>query len=135
MSGESGQDTPADLRYTEAHEWVRELGEGRVRVGITDHAQQQLGDIVFVQLPEVGASVAAGDALGEVESTKSVADIYSPVAGAVVAVNGALEENPELINSSAYGEGWIAELELAEDAPEAAELLDATAYRKLIEAG
>lgn len=134
MSGESGQDMPSDLRYTEDHEWVRELGEGRVRVGITDHAQQQLGDIVFVQLPELGASLAVGDTLGEVESTKSVADIYSPVAGAVVAVNEALAEEPELINSSAYGEGWIAELELTEGASGPGELLDAVAYRKLIEA-
>ncbi|GAA2877066.1 glycine cleavage system protein GcvH [Pseudonocardia halophobica] len=126
--------TPDDLRYTEAHEWVRVLDGNRVRVGVTDHAQEQLGDVVFVQLPAVGDSFAQGDALGEVESTKSVSDIYAPLAGEVVAVNQALEDSPELINSAAYGDGWIVELELGEGAADAvAELLDAAAYRQLVE--
>ncbi|MDT7648744.1 MAG: glycine cleavage system protein, partial [Pseudonocardiales bacterium] len=93
---------PEDLRYTDAHEWVRDLGDGVVRIGITDHAQSQLGDVVFVQLPSVGETVAAGAAVGEVESTKSVSDIYAPVSGTVVAVNESLEASPELINSGPY---------------------------------
>ncbi|SDE51225.1 glycine cleavage system protein GcvH [Pseudonocardia oroxyli] len=126
------EQTPEDLRYTEAHEWVRTLESGRVRVGITDHAQSQLGDVVFVELPDVGAEFAAGDALGEVESTKSVSDIYAPVGGTVVEVNTALEGTPELINSSAYGEGWLLELEPTEDGAAAvAALLDAAGYREL----
>ncbi|MCE3551968.1 glycine cleavage system protein GcvH [Pseudonocardia sp. RS11V-5] len=126
--------TPDDLRYTEAHEWVRVLDGNRVRVGVTDHAQEQLGDVVFVQLPAVGDRFAQGDALGEVESTKSVSDIFAPLAGEVTAVNQALEDSPELINSSAYDEGWIVELELGEDAAGAvAGLLDAAAYRQLVD--
>ena len=129
----SAEQTPTDLRYTEAHEWVRSLDSGRVRVGITDHAQSQLGDVVFVQLPAVGDSFAAGDALGEVESTKSVSDIYAPVAGTVVEVNGALEGTPELVNSSAYEEGWLVEIEPAEGGADAvAALLDAAGYRELV---
>jgi glycine cleavage system H protein len=125
--------TPEDLRYTEAHEWVRLLDSGRVRVGITDHAQSQLGDVVFVQLPAVGDAFAAGEALGEVESTKSVSDVYAPIAGTVVAVNAALEAGPELINSSAYDEGWLVEIELAEGGADAlSALLDAAAYRELV---
>jgi glycine cleavage system H protein len=120
---------PQDLRYTEAHEWVRELGDGVVRIGITDHAQSQLGDVVFVQLPEAGADVAAGAAIGEVESTKSVSDIYAPVAGTVVAVNEALADNPELVNSGPYEAGWMIEVRLA-GAP--ADLMDAAAYGALI---
>ncbi len=120
---------PDDLRYTEAHEWVRELGDGVVRIGITDHAQSQLGDVVFVQLPDAGASVAAGEAIGEVESTKSVSDIYAPVAGTVVAVNEALADNPELVNSGPYEAGWMIDVRLA-GAP--ADLLDAAAYGALI---
>ena len=127
---------PDDLRYTEAHEWVRPLGGGRVRVGITDHAQQQLGDVVYVQLPAVGAAVAAGEALGEVESTKSVSDIYAPVAGEVVAVNEGLEGTPELVNGGPYGDGWIVELQLADGGEAAVEgLLDAEAYRQLVAGG
>lgn len=121
---------PSDLTYTEAHEWVRETGDGVVRIGITDHAQSQLGDVVFVQLPAVGDAVGAGDAMGEVESTKSVSDIYAPVAGEVVAVNGALDANPELVNSAPYADGWIAEVRLA-DAGALGGLLDAEAYRLL----
>ncbi|GAA1328453.1 glycine cleavage system protein GcvH [Pseudonocardia xinjiangensis] len=123
---------PEDLRYTEAHEWVRDLGDGVVRIGITDHAQSQLGDVVFVQLPSVGDSVAAGGVVGEVESTKSVSDIYAPVSGTVVAVNESLENSPELINSGPYQAGWMIDVRLADDASEAPEgLLDAAAYSEL----
>ena len=124
---------PEDLRYTDAHEWVRDLGDGVVRIGITDHAQSQLGDVVFVQLPAVGDEVAAGSAVGEVESTKSVSDIYAPVSGTVAAVNDALEANPELINSGPYEAGWMLEVRLPEGAPGIPDdLLDAAAYRDLV---
>jgi glycine cleavage system H protein len=123
---------PDDLRYTEAHEWVRELGDGVVRIGITDYAQQQLGDVVFVQLPAVGDTVTAGSAVGEVESTKSVSDVYAPLSGEVVAVNDALEEHPELVNSGPYEAGWMLEVRLADDAATgSAGLLDPTGYREL----
>jgi glycine cleavage system H protein len=123
---------PEDLRYTEAHEWVRDLGDGVVRIGITDHAQSQLGDVVFVQLPAVGDEVTAGASVGEVESTKSVSDIYSPVSGTVAAVNDALEANPELINSGPYEAGWMFEVRLAGDAPGIPDdLLDPAAYQEL----
>ncbi|MHA6782846.1 glycine cleavage system protein GcvH [Pseudonocardia saturnea] len=120
---------PDDLRYTEAHEWVRDLGDGVVRVGITDHAQNQLGDVVFVQLPDVGATVAAGAAIGEVESTKSVSDIYSPLAGEVVAVNEALTDSPELVNSGPYEAGWMLDLRVSDGGLDG--LLDAGAYAEL----
>jgi glycine cleavage system H protein len=120
---------PDDLRYSPEHEWVRVDG-GRVRVGITDYAQDALGDIVFVDLPAVGSTVTVGGPLGEVESTKSVSEIYSPLAGTVVAVNEALSDTPEKINEDPYGEGWICELELAEGADPAG-LLDAAAYGDL----
>ena len=121
---------PEDLRYTDAHEWVRDLGDGVVRIGITDHAQSQLGDVVFVQLPAVGDTVTAGAAVGEVESTKSVSDIYAPVSGTVTAVNEALESTPELVNSGPYEAGWMIELRLADGGiPD--DLLDAAAYREL----
>jgi glycine cleavage system H protein len=123
---------PEDLRYTDAHEWVRDLGDGVVRIGITDHAQSQLGDVVFVQLPAVGDTVSAGAAVGEVESTKSVSDIYAPVSGTVTAVNEGLEANPELINSGPYESGWMIEIRLADEAEGVpADLLDAAAYREL----
>jgi len=120
---------PDDLRYTTAHEWVRELGDGVVRVGITDHAQSQLGDVVFVQLPAVGDAVTAGTSIGEVESTKSVADLYAPLSGTVVAVNDALDDSPELINSGPYEDGWMFDLEAPDGVP--ADLLDAAGYREL----
>jgi glycine cleavage system H protein len=120
---------PEDLRYTDAHEWVRELGEGVVRIGITDHAQSQLGDVVFVQLPATGDTVTAGSSIGEVESTKSVSDIYAPLSGTVVAVNEALTDNPELINSGPYGDGWMFDVEAPDGIP--TDLLDAAAYREL----
>jgi glycine cleavage system H protein len=122
---------PEDLRYTEAHEWVRDLGDGVVRIGITDHAQSQLGDVVFVQLPTVGDTVTTGAAVGEVESTKSVSDIYAPVSGTVVAVNDSLENSPELINSGPYQAGWMVDIRLADDAGVPSDLLDAAAYREL----
>jgi glycine cleavage system H protein len=123
---------PEDLRYTDAHEWVRDLGDGVVRIGITDHAQSQLGDVVFVQLPAVGDDVAPGSAVGEVESTKSVSDIYAPVAGTVTAVNEHLQDRPELVNSGPYDDGWMVEVRLADGAATVpADLLDAAAYREL----
>lgn len=120
---------PDDLRYTEAHEWVREMGDGVVRIGITDHAQSRLGDVVFVQLPSVGDGITAGSAVGEVESTKSVSDIYAPLSGTVVAVNDALDDSPELINSAPYEAGWMLDVEAPDGLP--ADLLDAAAYREL----
>jgi glycine cleavage system H protein len=125
---------PDDLRYTEAHEWVRDLGEGVVRVGITDHAQSQLGDVVFVQLPAVGDAVTAGGAVGEVESTKSVSDLYAPVTGTVLRVNDALADSPELVNSGPYDDGWMLEVQLADSAAAPIDgLLDPAAYRQLVE--
>jgi glycine cleavage system H protein len=122
---------PEDLRYSTDHEWARSDG-GRVRVGITDYAQDALGDVVFVELPALGTAVAAGDKLGEVESTKSVSEIYAPLAGTVVAVNEALGGAPESMNTDPYGEGWLCEIEPAD--PGAVEsLLDPGAYRQLTE--
>ena len=120
---------PDDLRYSSDHEWVRPEGD-KIRIGITDYAQDALGDVVFVQTPEAGSAVGAGDSFGEVESTKSVSEIYAPVAGTVVEVNGDLEASPELVNSDPYGAGWIALL--TPDDPAAVDaLLDAAAYRQL----
>jgi glycine cleavage system H protein len=128
----SSADFPEDLKYTEEHEWVRSTGESAVRVGITDFAQGALGDIVFVTQPSEGAEITAGEACGELESTKSVSDLYAPVSGTVTAVNPALDANPELINSDPYGEGWI--FEVAVDGPSALDgLLDAAAYRSVTE--
>jgi len=120
---------PEDLRYSSEHEWVRQEGT-TVRIGITDYAQDALGDIVFVDLPTVGSEVEAGGQLGEVESTKSVSEIYSPLAGTVTAVNESLTAGPESINQDPYGEGWICELELAAGA-DPGSLLDAVAYGDL----
>ncbi|HEX2298226.1 MAG TPA: glycine cleavage system protein GcvH [Pseudonocardiaceae bacterium] len=125
---------PEDLRYTQDHEWVSPTDSGTVRVGITDYAQSQLGDVVHVQLPDVGEPVTAGSPIGEVESTKSVSDVYAPVAGEVVACNEVLDEQPELINSDPYGEGWMMEIKLADESALDA-LLDAEDYRSLIEQG
>ncbi len=122
-------DIPADLRYTADHEWATLIEGNRVRVGITDYAQSSLGDIVFVSVHEVGAAVSSGDTFGEVESTKSVSDLYAPVVGTVVAKNDALEATPELVNTDPYGAGWIAEIEV-EDPGQLDGLLDAAAYRQ-----
>lgn len=127
----SDLDHPDDLRYTDDHEWVRSTGEGRARVGITAYAQDALGDVVYVSLPEVGAEVAEKDSCGEVESTKSVSDLYAPLAGRVVAVNEALDANPELVNSDPYGEGWMYEIELS-DPSSLDGLKDAATYRSLL---
>jgi glycine cleavage system H protein len=124
---------PDDLRYTEAHEWVRDQGDGVVRIGITDHAQSQLGDIVFVSLPAVGEALTSGAAVGEVESTKSVSDLYAPVAGTVTAVNAELDAKPELINSGPYAEGWMIDVRVDGDAADVLSgLLDAAAYADLV---
>jgi glycine cleavage system H protein len=122
---------PDDLRYSSDHEWARLEGD-RVRMGITDYAQDALGDVVFVELPAEGTTVEQGGMLGEVESTKSVSEIYAPVAGQVVAVNAALGDAPERLNADPYGEGWICEL-LPSDPASLDALLDATAYRQLTE--
>lgn len=102
--------TPSDLLYTKDHEWIKENADGSVRMGITDYAQGALGDIVYIQLPKVGSAISANAVCGEVESTKSVSEIFAPVTGKVLRVNEKLESNPELINSDPYGEGWIAEI-------------------------
>jgi glycine cleavage system H protein len=132
--------TPNDRRYTDQHEWaLLQGGEGGstvVRVGITDHAQDALGDIVYVQLPEAGAAVTPGNAIGEVESTKSVSDVYSPVSGVVAAVNPVLADAPETINADPYGEGWLVEITVDGDGDgdPTAGLLDAAAYQALVDA-
>ncbi len=125
---------PPDLSYTAEHEWVQRVGDDTVRVGITDFAQSSLGDVVFVQLPDVGTDVTAGDSFGEVESTKSVSDLYSPVTAKVVAVNGDLEGSPQLVNSDPYGDGWLVELQADADqlAGELGGLLDADGYQALV---
>ncbi|MFL6136816.1 MAG: glycine cleavage system protein GcvH [Frankiaceae bacterium] len=124
---------PDDLKYTREHEWVRTEGD-TLRIGITDFAQDALGDIVFVTLPEPGTAVEVGQSLGEVESTKSVSDVYAPLAGTIVRRNEALDDQPELINSDPYGEGWMIELRPAD--PGAVDgLLDAAAYQQLAEEG
>jgi glycine cleavage system H protein len=122
---------PEQLRYTKEHEWVAADG-ARGRVGITDFAQDALGDVVFVQLPNVGANVSAMSSIAEVESTKSVSDIYAPVSGTVVEVNAALESTPEQLNQDPYGDGWIFVIEMS-DAAQVDSLLDAAAYRRLVE--
>lgn len=127
-------ETPPDLHYTADHEWVRRTGDDVVRVGITDFAQSALGDVVFVQLPDVGTDLTAGESFGEVESTKSVSDLYAPVSAKVVAVNDDLDASPELVNTDPYGGGWLLDLQVEADALEKgfAELLDAEAYRSTL---
>jgi glycine cleavage system H protein len=121
---------PDDLRYTREHEWARTEGD-RVTVGITDYAQDALGDIVYVDVPPVGTSVSAGETFGEVESTKSVSDLYSPVSGTIVERNDELDKSPELINADPYGQGWLVVVELTDPA-ELDQLLDADAYAELV---
>ena len=122
---------PEELRYSKDHEWAR-LEDGGVRIGITDYAQDALGDVVYVQIPELGASVGPGDRCSEVESTKSVSDIYAPVRGTIVAVNDELGDHPERVNEDPYGDGWLCLIEPADPA-ELEGLLDAAAYRALVE--
>jgi len=125
-------DIPPDLHYTAEHEWVRRSGENTARIGITDFAQSALGDVVFVQLPDVGTELTAGESFGEVESTKSVSDLYAPVSGKVSAVNGDLDGSPQLVNSDPYGAGWLLDVQVSDAAgleSAIATLLDAEAYR------
>ncbi|EFI83860.1 Glycine cleavage system H protein [Listeria grayi] len=122
---------PKDYLYTEEHEWVKQETEG-VRVGITDFAQDQLGDIVFVELPEVGATIEQGDSIGSIESVKTVSDFYAPVSGKIVEVNEALEDAPEMINSDPYNEGWILKIEELEES-QLDELLNSDAYEETLD--
>ena len=123
---------PEDLRYTKEHEWARDEGSGRVRVGITDFAQDALGDVVYVDVPQEGASVTANQPFSEVESTKSVSDVYAPVSGTVAERNALLDERPELVNEQPYGDGWLIVIEVAAGAPLDG-LMDAGAYRAFVE--
>jgi glycine cleavage system H protein len=132
-NGRKGRVYPEDLKYTSEHEWVRPMGD-TVRVGITHYAQGALGDVVFVSLPAPGTEVQAGQPLGEVESTKSVSDVYAPVTGEVVARNDALDGQPELINSDPYGDGWMLEIRPADEAALDG-LLDVAGYRRIVESG
>lgn len=125
---------PSDLKYTAEHEWAVQEEGGRVRVGITDFAQDALGDVVYVDLPEEGTEVRAGEAFGEVESTKSVSDIFSPISGRIVERNEALGDTPEVVNHDPYGDGWMVAIEVS-DPSELDDLLDADAYRRLVEEG
>ncbi len=125
---------PADLRYTKSHEWLRTLPDGSIEIGITDHAQQTLGDLVFVEVPETGRALASGDACAVVESVKAASDVYSPIAGVVTARNERLATEPELVNRDPYGEGWILRLKPAGGGP-GPTLLDADGYRAELAAG
>jgi len=124
---------PADLKYARSHEWVRSRGDGLVEVGISDHAQHALGDLVFVEVPTVGRTLQQGEACAVVESVKAASDVYAPVGGTVVAVNEALAQAPELVNQDPYGKGWLMRLKV--DGAGAGELLDAAAYTALADAG
>jgi glycine cleavage system H protein len=126
-------DLPGDLKYSNTHEWVRDDGEGQVTVGITDHAQELLGDLVFVDLPETGTRVEKGGECAVVESVKAASDVYSPLSGEIAEVNTALADAPETINQDAYGEGWIFKLRLS-DTSELDDLLDAAGYGEVVEA-
>ncbi|WP_422526626.1 glycine cleavage system protein GcvH [Serratia fonticola] len=123
---------PTELKYATSHEWVRDGGNGEYVVGITEHAQELLGDMVFVDLPEVGTTVSAGDDCAVAESVKAASDIYAPISGEIIAVNGELESSPELVNSEPYGEGWLFRIK-ASDAAELDKLLDAGAYQASID--
>lgn len=123
---------PEDLHYTDEHEWIRQIADRLVRIGITDYAQDQLGDVVYVELPEVGKQVAKDDLLAEIESTKSVGEVYAPFSGTVVSVNDAVAASPELVNASPYVDGWLVEIEVDGELSIDA-LLDAAAYKELTE--
>lgn len=123
---------PEDLVYTDEHEWIKRIDDSRIRLGITDYAQDQLGDVVYIELPEVGKEVAEDDLVAEIESTKSVGEVYAPFAGTIAAVNEAAAASPELVNSSPYDEGWLVEMDVAGEIA-GDHLLDADAYRNLTE--
>jgi len=123
---------PADLKYTEEHEWVKIIDGNTIRFGITDYAQDALGDIVFVDLPKVGAAIEAGSPCGEVESTKSVSEIYAPVAGQISSVNSVAETNPETLNTDPYGNGWLADVTVDDASAVTSSLLDAAGYKAVI---
>lgn len=124
--------TPEDLLYTQEHEWIRKVGDNRVRIGITDYAQDQLGDVVYVELPETGREVAKDDLVAEIESTKSVGEVYAPFPGTIAAANTAVADSPELINTSPYEEGWLVEIDLSGEFSQDG-LFDAAAYTDLTE--
>ena len=124
---------PQQLKYTDDHEWVRAEADGSIVIGVTDHAQHQLGELVYVELPDAGRTVARGDAMAVVESTKAASDVYAPLAGVVVQGNPALASQPELVNTDPYGEGWLLRLRPS-DAADLAALLDSAAYTKLLAA-
>ncbi len=123
---------PATLKYTESHEWVQDNGDGTVTIGITDHAQEALGDVVFVELPEIGRELALEEEFGVIESVKAASDLYAPLAGEVIAVNESLEDAPESVNESPYDDAWILKMKVA-DSAELDKLLDADAYSQLVE--
>lgn len=123
---------PAELKYAATHEWVRDEGDRIVSIGITDHAQDALGDVVFVELPEMGATLSVGDEAGVVESVKAASDIYAPVSGEVVEVNTVLEDEPETVNNSPYGDGWFYKLRIS-DPSELEDLLDAEGYQESVD--
>ncbi len=125
---------PADLKYTKSHEWVRTLADGSVEIGITDHAQHALGDLVFVEVPEAGRAVKAGEAVAVVESVKAASDVYAPLSGQVSAGNAKLTAEPETVNTQPYGEGWLMRLKPAAGALAAAQLLSPADYQKLLDA-
>jgi glycine cleavage system H protein len=124
-------DIPEDRHYTETHEWLRELDDGTIELGVTEHAQQALGDLVYVELPETGDDLATGEGCAVIESTKAASDVYSPLDGEVAAVNDALEQSPELVNQDPWGEGWLMRIRPADGMPDG--LMDADAYAALIE--
>ena len=124
---------PSELRYTKSHEWIRSMDDGHLEVGITDHAQKMLGDMVFVELPEVGSSMGAGDDCAVVESVKAASDVYAPVTGEIVEVNDTLQDSPETVNNDPYGDGWLFRIQPADEG-ELGELLDAEGYTAIVDA-
>ena len=126
------KELPDDLRYTESHEWVRDNGDGTVTVGITNYAQERLGDLVFIELPKVGIQKSAGEVCGVVESVKSASDLYAPLAGEILEVNDSLGDSPEAVNADPYGEGWIYQM-TPEDSSDLEPLMDAVAYQEFLD--